>query len=117
MIHGVGSCARLVADMLIASYVTDRSVATAACVTPCFSAPGDVSTELNLEQVVLLSRNADLVSPLCSQLIYGGLVDDVFGFSGTQVRLSVKKQYSLFLLTRLYSATLFDLLCQKRFYR
>ena len=90
MIHGIGSCARLVADLLISASLTDDAAVASAGAKPFTSAGvGGLPTAPNLDRVILLSRNADLVSPLCSQLIYGGLVDDVFGFNGSQVTSAV----------------------------
>ncbi|KAL0207668.1 hypothetical protein P9112_012296 [Eukaryota sp. TZLM1-RC] len=40
-----------------------------------------------IERLVLIDRTVDLVSPMCTQLTYEGLVDEIIGISSTSIQL------------------------------
>eukprot|EP01113_Clastostelium_recurvatum_P011387 TRINITY_DN15799_c0_g1_i3.p1 TRINITY_DN15799_c0_g1~~TRINITY_DN15799_c0_g1_i3.p1 ORF type:complete len:477 (+),score=100.85 TRINITY_DN15799_c0_g1_i3:704-2134(+) len=62
-IVGKGASAKMVFDSLMAgTHATDKRVST----------PGQIT------RLILLSRDIDLVTPLCTQLTYAGLIDETF---------------------------------------
>eukprot|EP00051_Salpingoeca_urceolata_P002162 m.47738 g.47738 ORF g.47738 m.47738 type:complete len:592 (+) comp11943_c1_seq2:309-2084(+) len=73
IVHGIGERARIVADQLSA---LQRAVAGS-------DSDGNTdSTEPAFAAAILIDRAADLVTPMCSQLVYTGLVDEIYGFNG-----------------------------------
>ena len=50
--------------------------------------------EPEIEMLILLDRQVDCVTPLCTQLTYAGLVDEMFGIDhGRQCCLSFHSTY------------------------
>src|SRR5690349_2384412 len=41
----------------------------------------------NVDSLIIIDRSADLITPLCTQLTYEGLIDEVFGIRASQVEL------------------------------
>lgn len=56
---------------------------------------GDVFFGTNINHLVLIDREVDLVTPLLSQLTYGGLLDEVFGIAAGDVVHSPTKTVQL----------------------
>ncbi|KAJ3193080.1 hypothetical protein HK101_005437 [Irineochytrium annulatum] len=44
-------------------------------------------TSSQIDSIVILDRTVDLITPMCTQLTYEGLVDEVFGISSTFIEL------------------------------
>ncbi|CEG73991.1 hypothetical protein RMATCC62417_09268 [Rhizopus microsporus] len=82
-IMGKGDAARQLADMLLRMRkehaVTDQ-VST--------KAPSLLNTVSNhIDQFIIIDRNVDLVTPLCTQLTYEGLIDETMGIKHCVVEL------------------------------
>ncbi|EWS74446.1 vacuolar protein sorting-associated protein (macronuclear) [Tetrahymena thermophila SB210] len=45
-------------------------------------------SQSEFETMILLDRNIDFITPLCSQLVYEGLIDDFYGINGNLLRIS-----------------------------
>jgi len=75
-IQGKGQCARLVTDMMLRMR---REVG------------GEDNSSLyvasEIENLIIIDRNVDLITPLCSQLTYEGLIDEHFCIQNTCVEL------------------------------
>lgn len=69
-IHGLGPGARMLVDMLTGMVGRDDALPRT---------PGAVAS------LIVVDRTLDLVSPMCSQLVYSGLVDEIFGLNGGYV--------------------------------
>eukprot|EP00040_Diaphanoeca_grandis_P036505 m.232962 g.232962 ORF g.232962 m.232962 type:complete len:629 (+) comp33630_c0_seq1:225-2111(+) len=78
-IHGVGGTSRMVADLIVRAREKREEHLIGSTALPL---PSGVT------QVVLFDRPADFLSPLCNQLTYAGLVDDIWGMDGGSVKLS-----------------------------
>ncbi|RUP50376.1 vacuolar protein sorting 33-like protein A [Jimgerdemannia flammicorona] len=84
-IVGKGDCAKQLADMLLRmrreqAVVDDTSTST--------SPPSFLNTlSSHIDQLVIIDRAADLVTPLCTQLTYEGLIDEVIGIKHSFVEL------------------------------
>ncbi|EGR30804.1 vacuolar sorting protein, putative [Ichthyophthirius multifiliis] len=50
----------------------------------------DEQQQIDIETLILLDRNIDLVTPLCSQLIYEGLLDDFYEVQGNILKVDSK---------------------------
>lgn len=40
-----------------------------------------------IDQLILIDRDVDLITPMCTQLTYEGLIDEIFGINNTYVDL------------------------------
>ncbi|XP_064612161.1 vacuolar protein sorting-associated protein 33A-like [Liolophura sinensis] len=76
-IHGKGDCARQVVDMMLRMR---REMAGREPQIPP-----------QIDNLLILDRNVDLLTPLLSQLTYEGLIDEIFGLSNTSVKLPPEK--------------------------
>ncbi|XP_071092847.1 vacuolar protein sorting-associated protein 33A-like isoform X1 [Haliotis cracherodii] len=76
-IHGKGDCAKNVVDMMrrMKGELSGREPQ----ITP------------QIDNLLILDRTVDLLTPLLSQLTYEGLIDEVFGLSNTSVKLPPEK--------------------------
>eukprot|EP01137_Pigoraptor_chileana_P014765 Opistho-2@69810 len=72
-IFGKGSCAKTVAEMLVR--MRRETPITDGIVAP------------KIDSLLLIDREVDLITPLCSQLTYEGLIDEVFGVEHGYVSL------------------------------
>jgi len=71
-IYGQGRCAKVVSD--IADMIFED---------PCIGAPNYLQSQIG--HVFLIDRDVDLVTPLCSQVAYEGLLDDTFGIKSSYI--------------------------------
>lgn len=46
-----------------------------------------LSVSQNVDSLIILDRSVDLISPLCTQLTYEGLIDEVFGIRASHVEV------------------------------
>jgi hypothetical protein len=65
-VMGKGTAAKLVGDMLLR--MRNETAAEEAPITPEF------------DTCILIDREVDIVTPLCTQLTYSGLIDEIFGY-------------------------------------
>jgi len=72
-IKGKGSAAKLVCDMLVR--MRKETAADEAALTPEF------------DNLIIIDREVDMVTPLCTQLTYGGLIDELYGINNGIVQL------------------------------
>lgn len=72
-VNSVGACAQQVAALL----ATRRGLASEDSASG--SGSSSSSAPAPFEGLLIVDRTIDLVSPLCSQLTYGGLVDETWG--------------------------------------
>ncbi|ORX89440.1 vacuolar protein sorting-associated protein 33A [Basidiobolus meristosporus CBS 931.73] len=78
-IIGKGDCAKLLSDMLL------RMRREMAIDDPLVTQSMSISS--NIDSLVIVDRASDLVTPLCTQLTYEGLVDEYFGIKNTFVEV------------------------------
>ncbi|GBB83477.1 hypothetical protein RclHR1_01020018 [Rhizophagus clarus] len=74
---GKGDCAKHLADMLL------RMRKEVAVDDPAST----LSVSQNIDSLIILDRSVDLISPLCTQLTYEGLIDEVFGIRASHVEV------------------------------
>ncbi|EXX62843.1 Vps33p [Rhizophagus irregularis DAOM 197198w] len=74
---GKGDCAKHLADMLL------RMRKEVAVDDPSST----LSVSQNVDSLIILDRSVDLISPLCTQLTYEGLIDEVFGIRASHVEV------------------------------
>ncbi|CAG8441010.1 3150_t:CDS:10 [Dentiscutata heterogama] len=75
-IIGKGDCAKQLADMLIRMR---REVAV--------DDPSPLSISQSVDSLIIIDRSVDLITPLCTQLTYEGLIDEVFGIKASHVEV------------------------------
>ncbi|CAG8459081.1 4227_t:CDS:10, partial [Scutellospora calospora] len=75
-IIGKGDCAKQLADMLIRMR---REVAV--------DDPSPLSISQSVDSLIIIDRSVDLITPLCTQLTYEGLIDEVFGIKTSHVEV------------------------------
>lgn len=46
-----------------------------------------LSVSQNIDSLIILDRSVDLISPLCTQLTYEGLIDEVFGIRSSHAEV------------------------------
>jgi hypothetical protein len=46
-----------------------------------------LSVSQNIDSLIILDRSVDLISPLCTQLTYEGLIDEVFGIRASHAEV------------------------------
>lgn len=76
-IFGKGECARQVANMMVR--MKREFTGSQNSVFPVF------------DNLLLLDRNVDLLTPLASQLTYEGLIDEIYGIQNSYVKLPPEK--------------------------
>lgn len=76
-IFGKGECARQVANMMVR--MKREFTGSQNSVFPIF------------DNLLLLDRNVDLLTPLASQLTYEGLIDEIYGIQNSYVKLPPEK--------------------------
>jgi hypothetical protein len=76
-IFGKGECARQVANMMIR--MKREFTGSQNSIFPVF------------DNLLLLDRNVDLLTPLATQLTYEGLIDEIYGIQNTYVKLPPEK--------------------------
>uniref|UniRef100_A0A3Q1MEL9 Vacuolar protein sorting-associated protein 33A n=1 Tax=Bos taurus TaxID=9913 RepID=A0A3Q1MEL9_BOVIN len=76
-IFGKGECARQVANMMIR--MKREFTGSQNSIFPVF------------DNLLLLDRNVDLLSPLATQLTYEGLIDEIYGIQNSYVKLPPEK--------------------------
>ncbi|CAG8822747.1 27871_t:CDS:2, partial [Racocetra persica] len=76
-IIGKGDCAKHLADMLI------RMRREVAVDDPSSS----LSISQSVDSLIIIDRSVDLITPLCTQLTYEGLIDEVFGIRASHVEV------------------------------
>ncbi|RIA91417.1 vacuolar protein sorting 33A [Glomus cerebriforme] len=74
---GKGDCAKHLADMLL------RMRKEVAVDDPSST----LSVSQNIDSLIILDRSVDLITPLCTQLTYEGLIDEVFGIRTSHVEV------------------------------
>ena len=53
-----------------------------------------------IDSLVLIDRNVDMITPLCTQLTYEGLIDEIFGIHNSkQIYLNIKKYINSYKVT------------------
>lgn len=72
-IKGKGTCAKLVADMMLRMRREMDSE--------------ESTTVPEIDQVILIDRQVDMITPMCTQLTYEGLIDEFFGITNGTVSL------------------------------
>lgn len=72
-IKGKGTCAKLVADMMLRMRREMDSE--------------ESTTVPEIDQVILIDRQVDMITPMCTQLTYEGLIDEFFGITNGIVSL------------------------------
>ena len=80
-VRGKGVCAKVVCDMLERmrrEEEADPAGGAEAGAPPMFA---------EIDSLVLLDRSVDLVTPLCTQLTYEGIIDEMFGVNSTVVTI------------------------------
>lgn len=77
-ITGIGPAAQRVAD-----FVKRLAVEQSCCQNPASSS----IVPSQIDQLILLDRSVDLLTPLATQLTYEGLIDEIFGIHNTTVKL------------------------------
>ncbi|GAA5794807.1 hypothetical protein HPULCUR_000154 [Helicostylum pulchrum] len=86
-IIGKGDAAKQLADMLLRmrreQSVTDQVTSTTSANTP--SLLNSISN--HIDQFIIIDRNVDLVTPLCTELTYEGLIDETIGIKHCFVEL------------------------------
>ncbi|KAF0461713.1 Sec1-like protein [Gigaspora margarita] len=75
-IIGKGDCAKHLADMLIRMR---REVAV--------DDPSPLSISQSVDSLIIIDRSVDLITPLCTQLTYEGLIDEVFNIRASHVEV------------------------------
>lgn len=45
------------------------------------------ANQSEFETMIILDRNLDFITPLCSQLTYEGLIDDTFGITANLLKV------------------------------
>jgi hypothetical protein len=45
------------------------------------------ASQSEFETMIILDRNLDFITPLCSQLTYEGLIDDTFGITANLLKV------------------------------
>lgn len=78
VIKGKGNAARAVADLL--QRLAAEGVGGGAPIL-------DIERESGIDELVILDREVDMVTPMMSQLTYEGLLDDTFGVANGIVEL------------------------------
>ncbi|CAG8535444.1 3238_t:CDS:10, partial [Ambispora leptoticha] len=76
-IIGKGDCAKHLADMLL------RMRKEVAIDDPSPM----LSTSQNIDSLIIVDRSVDLITPLCTQLTYEGLIDEIFGIRNSFVEV------------------------------
>ncbi|XP_052712538.1 vacuolar protein sorting-associated protein 33A-like isoform X1 [Crassostrea angulata] len=76
-IQGKGDCAKNVVDMMLR--MRRELGGREPQITP------------QIDNLLILDRNVDLLTPLLSQLTYDGLIDEIFGINNTSVKLPPEK--------------------------
>ncbi|XP_064434379.1 vacuolar protein sorting-associated protein 33A isoform X2 [Mirounga angustirostris] len=76
-IYGKGECARQVANMMIR--MKREFTGSQNSIFPVF------------DNLLLLDRNVDLLTPLATQLTYEGLIDEIYGIQNSYVKLPPEK--------------------------
>ncbi|KAJ3096942.1 hypothetical protein HDU97_005417 [Phlyctochytrium planicorne] len=79
-IMGAGKNAKILSDLLIRMR-TEVQSSTSPDAQKIFPARADI------DSIVIIDRQVDFITPLCTQLTYEGLVDEVFGVRSTFVEV------------------------------
>ncbi|CAG8463106.1 18575_t:CDS:10 [Acaulospora morrowiae] len=74
---GKGDCAKQLADMLL------RMRREVAVDDPSST----MSVSQNIDSLIIIDRSVDLITPLCTQLTYEGLIDEVFSIRASHVEV------------------------------
>ncbi|CAG8439325.1 11444_t:CDS:10 [Ambispora gerdemannii] len=74
---GKGDCAKHLADMLL------RMRKEVAIDDPSSM----LSASQNIDSLIIIDRSVDLITPLCTQLTYEGLIDEIFGIRNSFVEI------------------------------
>ncbi|CAJ0628002.1 1428_t:CDS:10 [Entrophospora sp. SA101] len=74
---GKGDCAKHLADMLLRMR-REVAVDDPSCTMP---------VSQNVDSLIIIDRSVDLITPLCTQLTYEGLIDEVFGIRASHVEV------------------------------
>ncbi|KAG2183749.1 hypothetical protein INT43_006760 [Umbelopsis isabellina] len=86
-IIGKGDSAKALADMLIRMR-REQSVVDEVSSSTMRKNPSLLnSLSSHIDQLVIIDRNVDLYTPLCTQLTYEGLIDEIFGIKHSFVEL------------------------------
>ncbi|KAI9353386.1 Sec1-like protein [Zopfochytrium polystomum] len=80
-IIGKGRCAKLLSDLMV------RMKRELALNMEAGSTDQVFPLRSDLDSVIIVDRTVDLISPMCSQLTYEGLIDDIYGIKSTFVEL------------------------------
>ncbi|GAB5593515.1 Vacuolar protein-sorting-associated protein 33 [Umbelopsis nana] len=86
-IIGKGDSAKTLADMLVRMRREQAVVDEVSSATSRKNPSLLNSLSTHIDQLVIIDRNVDLYTPLCTQLTYQGLIDEIFGIKHSFVEL------------------------------
>ncbi|KAJ3073583.1 hypothetical protein HDU98_001178 [Podochytrium sp. JEL0797] len=92
-IIGKGTNAESLANLLLRMRreldTTTGEDSSGSSLAPAKASPFDVfPAKMDFDSIVILDRTVDLVTPLCMELTYEGLVDEVFGIQTTFIQVN-----------------------------